>query len=538
MDKSTETDDIFIAQEFYGTIRRMPRYNTTDTKNVDTNELDPCLAAKIRLAGNGKCRSSTTWVLITSLILLLTSIFILLFVLVTWFPKEYPRLSLPEPTRVQHDRILTPMKIHRDPDEVFGRVIPTEPDKLLEAYNGKIYWNQYPETRRSPIQGEVELKRAQGNQRINSVADGDAVSSHGVADSKNNLFGNTTEMTVVGKTMSSTIINKVTSTKPPAIEVTENSFTTSAASPVVYKSSVLDNMPDSEISTVFRLDPYPKQQLNLAKSTMSPPLEVKQISESSDSEDMLEPFVNTNLYGPYQFIKTDYVGETCSDYLEAGNTESGVYKLKLNGVGEFYALCIMENNEAWMVLQQRQDGQEVFYNKTFEDYSLGFGDQASDHWLGLEKVRALLNNYKVEMRMEARGDRCDRKKGSLYLVGRYNFSISTRKEGYRLGIYRILSGNFTDPYSDISNSNGAEFATIDKNPNSMNCAELRKLGAWWHPPSCSFITLNGAYNVNKCHSWSGMQIYARERSRQGSHYKQSHHRPRFTRLALKVTGKV
>ncbi|CAD5229002.1 unnamed protein product [Bursaphelenchus okinawaensis] len=594
MDKSTETDDEFI-EAFYGTIRRMPRYNTTDTNNVDTTELDPCLAAKIRLEGKGRCRSSTIYVLIASLIILLISIFILIFLLVTWIPKEYQRLEFPSRPLPVHDRILAPIKVHRDPDELLPDVVPTEPDKLLEHFNGKIFWNQNPETRRAPSNsdngkkeevmgiGEAKEKYGLGATESGSTLESSTgrdstisftVSPDAFLPSSNDVKATdnveaidliftsassekpsvavvqqlnpvlvfetvkpfeqaTKELEVATKpafTTSSSKVPTITTTTSTITEASNKPSETQTLGPSITEATELATI-TTKATVTAQSNGTDKKSTAIIDQTVSTTSMTERLEEESTII-RLEPYVNKSR--GYQPVESDGV-QTCSQYLKSGQTKSGIYKLKLPEVGEFYGLCEMDENDAWLVIQQRQNGDEVFYNRSFNDYALGFGDQASDHWLGLEKIRALLNRYKLQLRIEARGDRCDKRKDDLYLLGLYDFTIATRKDGYRLTVSNILEGNFTDPYSDLSNCNGAKFATVDRQSNTVNCADLRKLGAWWHPPSCSFITLNGAYNNDKCHSWSGAQIYARERSVHASvHYKQSHQKPRFTRLSVKI----
>lgn len=78
-----------------------------------------------------------------------------------------------------------------------------------------------------------------------------------------------------------------------------------------------------------------------------------------------------------------------------------------------------------MVLQQRHNDSTVFHNRTFEEYALGFGDQQTNFWLGLEKIRAILMmNKSLELKMEIWGDRCDKKAKDFYLVGNYKFNVS------------------------------------------------------------------------------------------------------------------
>uniref|UniRef100_A0AC34QQN7 Fibrinogen C-terminal domain-containing protein n=1 Tax=Panagrolaimus sp. JU765 TaxID=591449 RepID=A0AC34QQN7_9BILA len=203
----------------------------------------------------------------------------------------------------------------------------------------------------------------------------------------------------------------------------------------------------------------------------------------------------------YDFIETDDVLEDCDQYKKAGHKKSGVYEIKVRNM-QFRALCLMETDYAWMVLQRRS-GNAVSFNKTFEEYANGFGNPTQDHWLGLEKVHAYSERGRLLMRIELRGDSCGEPSGcsgtgsSGYWWGDWNFGLGPKKSGYKLSLETIVRGNLSEPSSDEFHrmNNDQSFTTIDVDNDAskgIQCAKFKKLGAWWHR-DCSLVALNGEY---------------------------------------------
>lgn len=84
-----------------------------------------------------------------------------------------------------------------------------------------------------------------------------------------------------------------------------------------------------------------------------------------------------------------------------------------------------EDGRAWMVMQKRTNGALNFWNRTFDEYSQGFGDPSTDSWLGLKQIRQMIEvGYKFQLRMEIEGERCTLGQEDLYYVGTWDFSVS------------------------------------------------------------------------------------------------------------------
>lgn len=59
----------------------------------------------------------------------------------------------------------------------------------------------------------------------------------------------------------------------------------------------------------------------------------------------------------------------------------------------FRVNCKMKSNVRTYIMDHNSDAL-LNFNRSFNDYKLGFGDLSADHWLGLEKVSGLKKSFK------------------------------------------------------------------------------------------------------------------------------------------------
>jgi len=59
--------------------------------------------------------------------------------------------------------------------------------------------------------------------------------------------------------------------------------------------------------------------------------------------------------------------------------------------------CRMQAGRAWTVIRRRQDGSVDFYNRTWEDYSRGFGSLTGEFWLGNDNIHLLTNQGRYKL---------------------------------------------------------------------------------------------------------------------------------------------
>ncbi|XP_060626248.2 veficolin-1-like [Anolis sagrei] len=176
----------------------------------------------------------------------------------------------------------------------------------------------------------------------------------------------------------------------------------------------------------------------------------------------------------------------CKELLERGETLSGWYTI-YPAIGKAMSVfCDMETDGGgWLVFQRRQDGSVDFY-RDWQSYKNGFGNQASEFWLGNDKIHLLTNSGTQQLRIDAK----DFSNTRTYAT--YNgFKISSEEEKYTLSVASYIDGNMGD---SLSGHKGLAFSTRDRDNDILqtdNCAVLYK-GSWWYG-ECHSSNLNGLY---------------------------------------------
>ncbi|XP_035663838.1 soluble scavenger receptor cysteine-rich domain-containing protein SSC5D-like [Branchiostoma floridae] len=182
--------------------------------------------------------------------------------------------------------------------------------------------------------------------------------------------------------------------------------------------------------------------------------------------------------------------EDCAEYYSSGVRTSGVYRIGLLPA-DVEAYCDMETvGGGWTVIQRRQDG-SVPFNRTWEEYKLGFGNKNGEYWLGNENIHLLTNQKNYRLRI----DLLDWQGESRY--AEYStFRVSGESDGYRLHISGY-SGTAGDSMTGNHANNGQRFSTVDRDNDdwSRHCSQERGQAGWWFL-ACSYSFLNGRYLGN------------------------------------------
>ncbi|XP_008107220.1 veficolin-1 isoform X2 [Anolis carolinensis] len=129
----------------------------------------------------------------------------------------------------------------------------------------------------------------------------------------------------------------------------------------------------------------------------------------------------------------------CKELLRRGETLSGWYTIYPATGKAMAVFCDMETDGGgWLVFQRRQDGSVDFY-RDWSSYKNGFGNQASEFWLGNDKIHLLTIT----------GDS---------FSGHSGFAFSTRdrdNDGYESGSCAVMyKGGWWYSHCHTSNLNG------------------------------------------------------------------------------------
>ncbi|XP_067399369.1 ryncolin-1-like isoform X2 [Emydura macquarii macquarii] len=175
----------------------------------------------------------------------------------------------------------------------------------------------------------------------------------------------------------------------------------------------------------------------------------------------------------------------CQELLEHGVALTGWYTIHPQPGRMLTVFCDMETDGGgWLVFQRRQDGSVDFY-RGWESYKRGFGNQASEFWLGNNNIHLLTSTGTYQLRVDAR----DFNESGTF--AKYSsFKIQSEEEKYRLALGSYVGGTLGD---SLSGHNGLVFSTRDKDHDTHggSCALLHK-GGWWYS-QCHSSNLNGLY---------------------------------------------
>jgi len=131
------------------------------------------------------------------------------------------------------------------------------------------------------------------------------------------------------------------------------------------------------------------------------------------------------------------------------------------------------------------------FEKTFDDYQIGFRSVNENYWLGLIKMSELTNNKTNPMilRIEMSSS-----KNIKHSITYSDFSVGNREEGFVLNLGKKISGDLDDWSAEHSNVKfSAHNEDVDER--DENCARSY-LAGWWFTGCYSFcLTCDGEEHV-------------------------------------------
>ncbi|KZC04739.1 Protein scabrous [Dufourea novaeangliae] len=141
--------------------------------------------------------------------------------------------------------------------------------------------------------------------------------------------------------------------------------------------------------------------------------------------------------------------------------------------------------EGWIVVARRTDG-TLDFDRTWNDYALGFGSPVGEYWIGNGILHELTRDNCTRLRvdlLDIYGERWQAEYDS--------FAIDSRETGYRLRVGGY-TGNATDA---LSYQNGMSFSAKDRDMDDspVHCAGNYH-GGWWFS-RCQHANLNGKYSL-------------------------------------------
>ncbi|CAL4159458.1 unnamed protein product, partial [Meganyctiphanes norvegica] len=177
------------------------------------------------------------------------------------------------------------------------------------------------------------------------------------------------------------------------------------------------------------------------------------------------------------------------EILEDGESSSGIYTVHPCDCcphKQVKVYCDMDTDKGgWTVIQRRGDYEiQEDFQRTWIEYSIGFGDIEEDFWLGNDMIHCLTEQTLNEIRVEL-SDFDDEERLAHYKF----FHVANRSDNH-VATLRGYTGTAGD---SLIYHSGKPFSTEDKDVDETpaNCATLYK-GGWWYG-ACHSSNLNGLY---------------------------------------------
>ena len=151
-----------------------------------------------------------------------------------------------------------------------------------------------------------------------------------------------------------------------------------------------------------------------------------------------------------------------------------------------------------IVMQQHYNG-ENFFNRTWDEFKIGFGDLGGNFWLGNERLHLLTKDARCRLRVDLQA-----KNDSNWYWTEYSmFIIDSEARNYMLHI-----GGYNGTAGDsLARVNVHQFTTKDRDNDyysSANCAVAREGGFWYD--ACANAQPNSPYTAWKGFCWDNLPV--------------------------------
>ena len=142
---------------------------------------------------------------------------------------------------------------------------------------------------------------------------------------------------------------------------------------------------------------------------------------------------------------------------------------------------------------QRRISDSVNFDRDWDDYVDGFGEEDGNFWLGLEEIHQLTTTHNVSLYINI-----ETFVGQPFTMKLEKFSVGNATSSYAWN-YSWFSQSSDRVKVRVLGSyhNGMKFTTRDRDNDmwNRNCASDHNRGGWWYN-TCTHINLNGNYEGN------------------------------------------
>ena len=153
---------------------------------------------------------------------------------------------------------------------------------------------------------------------------------------------------------------------------------------------------------------------------------------------------------------------------------------------------------------QRRVSDSVDFNRGWDDYVTGFGEEDGNYWMGLEEMHQLTTTHEVGLNIDI-----ETFEGEPFTLKLEGFFVGNAESNYQMHFWgysqssdRVQIDIFTSDY------NGMMFTTRDRDNNMLydNCASNIFSGGWWYGDYCGRINPNGNYEGDVTPTFTGILV--------------------------------
>jgi len=144
-----------------------------------------------------------------------------------------------------------------------------------------------------------------------------------------------------------------------------------------------------------------------------------------------------------------------------------------------------------LLIQQNVDGTTPFFNRSWEEFKVGFNDSRGNYWLGNELLHQLTSKRRFKLRFDLQA----RVNLSWYYAEYSTFQVLSEQTNYTLHVSGYSGNAGHDAFSYHHNM---MFTTFDRDndrwtnvahPYNDNCAVENGAGFWYK--DCVYCAVNG-----------------------------------------------
>ena len=153
---------------------------------------------------------------------------------------------------------------------------------------------------------------------------------------------------------------------------------------------------------------------------------------------------------------------------------------------------------------QRRISDSVDFDRGWDDYVTGFGEEDGNYWMGLEEIHQLTTTHNVSLFINI-----ETFEGEPFTLKLQTFSVGNAASRYtnHYSGYSQSADRVRRPIFYTSDSN-MMFSTRDRDndPWYNNCASDWYRGGWWFN-NCARLNLNGNYEGDVTVTYTGILVH-------------------------------